>query len=632
MLSIPLRNMRLLTLIAFLITGNVFSQLGFCEGSKGDPIFHEDFGPGSGSGAPLAPGITSYTYVTGDPEDGEYTISSHTGRGNGSWHSYLPQNTISNGKALIVNAGFTSGQFYRTEVSGLCESTSYEFSAFLMNVYDAGSVDVCPGTGIPVNVRFEIWDETDSFKLAEGSTGDIAGTNNPYWDQYALTFRSQPGQNTVILKMFNNGDGGCGNDLAIDDIIFRSCGDLTEISSANNQSGELVACPVDVPITVDLTATPDNSVYTSHAFQWQQSQDRQNWQDIAGENGQNYTSPPLSTTTFFRTKVAEDPVNLSNNRCSSASEAFEVIVVETPAAPVSSGDKEVCEGEMIPELKVQVAADEEVNWYDASTGGELLKSNSAVFVPEEQGIYYAEPVKSNYQCAPGPRTAVELKIYPSPQVQDENLQLCANGQLQLDAGHGNYIYNWSSGESSRQITIRQPGNYSVEITNASGCSAVKNFEVNAVDVAEISEVISEGTTVIIEPANSGEFEYSLDGMNFQISNRFGNISGGIYTAYMRDLTQCATVAEEFPHIVVPEFITPNNDGLHDAFQLKGVEFFYSSEIRIYDRYGKILAAGNGAGFSWNGTYNGKPLPTDDYWYHIMIDSFEPIKGHFTLKR
>ena len=169
-----------------------YAQLGFCEGSKGDPIFHEDFE----AAAELPPGTTSYSYVNQDPQDGEYTVSNQIGNFITSWHSSLPPNTISNRNALIVNASFNSGRFYRTEISGLCENTTYEFSAFLMNVYDRSSM-VCENGGIPINVRFEIWDETDSNLLKEGNTGNIPSLNSPEWEQYALTFQTEPGQEAV---------------------------------------------------------------------------------------------------------------------------------------------------------------------------------------------------------------------------------------------------------------------------------------------------------------------------------------------------------------------------------------------------------------------------------------------------
>lgn len=617
-------------LIFCIISGNVFSQLNFCPGSKGDPIFHETFGSGSGTGSPLPAGVTNYTFVVGDPNDGQYTISSNIGQNNGSWHPYFPGTTISNGKALIVNADYTAGKFFETTISGLCEATTYEFSAFLMSVYDTSS-NVCEDGGIPINVKFQIWDQTNTSILAEGSTGDIANSSSARWTQKALTFRSQSGQNEVILKMYNNGEGGCGNDLAIDDIIFRSCGDLTEVSSSTVTGSFQKVCKENTPVSVDLTATPDGSVYSSHFFQWQESSDEVNWQNIPGANNRSYSRSSISETTYFRVKVAEDAVNLNDNFCSSASEPFAVLIAEIPLAPQSEGDVSICEGDMSIPLKVRSEADETIRWFERSTGGEVISTGNA-FVPSEEGTYYAEAVKTGFNCTPGPRTAVTLTVNSKPEVLDEVLQLCKGSQISLDADSGNYIYLWNTGESSQSIIIDQPGNYWVRITNASGCSGTKNFEIKPVEVAGISGIISEGTSVIIEAANPGTFEYSLDGFNFQLSNIFNYVSGGIYTAYVRDIAGCNTITERFPHIVVPPFITPNNDGYNDRFELNGVEFFSNSEIRIFDRYGKLLVSGNGENFSWDGTLNGRNLPSDDYWYHIFIDGFEPIKGHFTLKR
>lgn len=617
-------------IIFFLVSGNIFSQLEFCPGSKGDPIFHETFGSGSGTGAALPSGVTSYTYVSDIPySDGQYTITGNTGQNNGNWHS-LPATTVSNGKALIVNAAYTAGKFYETTISGLCEATTYEFSAFLMNAFNPSN-GACVDNEIPINVKFQILDQTGNVVLGEGSTGDIYSSVNPVWTQKALTFRSQPGQHEVILKMFNNGEGGCGNDLAIDDIIFRSCGDLTEVVSSSVAGDTQKVCKEDIPTTVELTASPDGSVYNSHYFQWQQSFDEVNWQDLPGENDRTYTNTSISESTFFRVKVAEDAVNLNDNFCSSASEPFAVLVAELPEAPESEGDVSICEDDPIPPLKVQPVTDETVRWYDNATGGEVLGTGPSYY-PSVAGTYYAEAVKIDFDCSPGPRTAVKFSIFERPEVEDEVFLLCQGNEISLDAGSGNYRYLWNTGEISQELGVTQPGKYSVEVTNAEGCSAIKNFEVQATDVPAVSKITSKGSDVIIEVQNPGTFEYSLDGLNFQFSNIFSNVSGGIYTAYVRDLNVCKTVSKEFPHIVIPQFITPNNDGWNDHFELKGVEFYNSSQIRIFDRYGKLLSSGSGANFSWDGTLNGKELPTADYWYHIFIDGFEPVRGHFTLKR
>lgn len=382
---------KLLLLCFFLVSPHISAQLGFCEGSKGDFIFHEDFGRGS-VGTALPAGVNSYNYVTGtDPEDGFYTISNSIGVTITSWHSNLPSTTISNGLALIVNADdINAGRFYQKAIPDLCEVTSYEFSAFLMNLYNKNN-GVCNFEDIPINVRFEIWDETNSRILKEGTTGDIASTATAKWEQYALTFQTEPGQDSVILKMFNEGVGGCGNDLAIDDIIFRSCGDLTEISSSSNAENPFYVCESETPSTLTLTATPDFSIYNQHNYQWQVSEDNVNWQNIPGETNEDFTTPEISKSKYYRVKVAEDAVNLNNNLCSKASKSFQINFYKVPPAPVSNGDKTICSNEGIPPLSVSVENGETVNWYDAEVNGNLLSEETISFILKKKGLITLRP-------------------------------------------------------------------------------------------------------------------------------------------------------------------------------------------------------------------------------------------------
>ena len=131
--------------------------------------------------------------------------------------------------------------------------------------------------------------------------------------------------------------------------------------------------------------------------------------------------------------------------------------------------------------------------------------------------------------------------------------------------------------------------------------------------------------------DTGDFEYSLDGILYQSSNMFINIDGGFYTVYVKERNGCGITSTTHLHFVIPNFFTPNNDGIHDTFNLKGIENYNSSEVFIFNRFGKLLKASYNRPFSWDGTFNNQLLPNSDYWYIIKIDSFI-FKGHFTLKR
>ncbi len=604
----------------------VYAQLGFCTGNSGDPIFNESFGTGTVNGPELAPGTTTYQYVGSTaPNDGQYTVSSTTNFYD--WHRTLdhtPSDT--NGKMLVVNADFTSGEFFRRTINGLCETTSYEFSAWLLNLLPASG---CGNSGIPINVKFQIWDITDLTLLASGDTGNIVGTNSPNWQQYGLTFQTLAGQTAVILKMINNGNGGCGNDLAIDDIVFKTCGDTIAIEDSQTNNAILI-CEQNAPIQAQLSAIPDFSIYTTHVYQWQESADGEIWTDILGETNQTYSTPALTITTFYRVKVAEDVVNLANPLCSSLSDIFKIHIVPQPESPFSNGNVRNCGGTN-ETISVNVPNNVIVNWYDAANGGNLLLGNSVSYDTVEAGTYYAEAVSSIGNCVSNTRTAINVSFLPSPQVEDEFLYICEGETKTLYANAPNNTYIWSTGDTTSQTMVNDPGIYSVIVTNGIGCSATKTITLTQIDTPIISSIASVGNNIIVTTFNSGEFEYSLDGITYQLSNTFFNAEGGLYTIYVRERNGCGVATQEYLHFLIPKFFTPNGDTKNELFILKGIEFYNQSEVYIFDRFGKLLISAKNTPFYWDGTSGNQKMPSADYWYIIRIDDQE-FRGHFALKR
>lgn len=148
--------------------------------------------------------------------------------------------------------------------------------------------------------------------------------------------------------------------------------------------------------------------------------------------------------------------------------------------------------------------------------------NSLIYQPLTPGIFYAEALKKE-GCTPGARTAIVFTTFNAPDVEDQILMICNEGSIYLDSGIANVQYNWSNGETGREILIASPGSYWVEITNPQGCMVVKKFQVTAVVKPEISEIVSEDKGITIITSYQGDFEYSLDGINYQKSNYFSPV-------------------------------------------------------------------------------------------------------------
>lgn len=255
-----------------------------CTGSLGDPTVTINFGEGVGIGPPLQSGSTTYPYNGNDcPNDGYYVINNKTSNCFGStWHTLNQDHTPgdNNGYMMIVNASVDQGTFYTFSVDNLCPNTTYEFAAYILNL-------IKPNAGCGVqskpNVTFRVETETGSL-IKSYSTGDIAESTSPQWNKYGFFFKSPANVSKVVLKLINNAPGGCGNDLALDDITFRPCGPTilagTSINSNQNVFQICEGASADYNFEANVS-----SGYENPAFLWQVDyHDGNGWNDIPNSN------------------------------------------------------------------------------------------------------------------------------------------------------------------------------------------------------------------------------------------------------------------------------------------------------------------------------------------------------------
>lgn len=183
------------------------------------------------------------------------------------------------------------------------------------------------------------------------------------------------------------------------------------------------------------------------------------------------------------------------------------------------------------------------------------------------------------------------------------------------------------------------GNYMVEVENEYGCITQKTIIVSTSPEPIIEEIILNLDSIeVLAQGHGGRLEYSLDGINWQSSNKFNGIQKGVsYTVYVRE-NGCAVISiPDVVYLNLPNFISPNGDGINDIWRPIGVNTSLDVRIQIFNRYGKIVYEAEGANaLNWNGTINNRPLPSDSYWYFIeYIDKKTVIKlkyqGYITIK-
>jgi gliding motility-associated-like protein len=387
---------------------------------------------------------------------------------------------------------------------------------------------------------------------------------------------------------------------------------------------------ITIPVASALTPNPicDSGTFTINATAT--SGATISWYDKATggtplATGSSFTTPVINTTTTYYVDAG----------CESNRKSVVAVVNKTPTTPaVASSNVSRCgPGSLNLQATTNVGF---ISWYTTETGGipVFTGNNFTTPVISSNTIYYAEA--SNNSCLNTNRTPVNISIYTPPVVTDEEVPLCQNQKIIIDAGISGMTYLWSTGATTQTIEVSTGGTYTVDITSPApeGCTSKKTIKVDEHEIPQIDRIDVNGTRVVIYLKKEQDyFEYSVDGTNFQDSNVFYDVPGGLQTAYVREKSGCGDTVKNFVVLVFPAFFTPNNDTFNDLWEVTGMENYPQAQVTIFDRYGKLLAQLSISRMSWDGTFNKTPLPASDYWYALKIDNTQPVlRGHFSLKR
>ncbi|WP_395042811.1 choice-of-anchor L domain-containing protein [Flavobacterium sp.] len=234
---------------------------------------------------------------------------------------------------------------------------------------------------------------------------------------------------------------------------------------------------------------------------------------------------------------------------------------------------------------------------------------------------------------------IELNVntFDPPNFEDSILYLCNLSPINLEIATGFSSYNWTNGDNDNSTTITVPGIYLVTVTDANGCEKTKRFEVLASGIATITSInvidfngLNNSAEVIL--SGLGDYEYSIDGVNYQANSVFTSLFPAEYIIYVKDIHFCGIVQQSFIILDYPRYFTPNGDGINDFWKIENLINLSNSKLSIFDRFGKLIISYTEYSQGWNGTLNELELPSTDYWFVLTLNNGKTIKGNFSLKR
>ncbi|MEO7530461.1 MAG: hypothetical protein ABIS69_03585, partial [Sediminibacterium sp.] len=350
----------LLCLCVCIGTGTSALGQGVCASSALAPVYSQTFGTSATSTTKKDStgfGIsTKYTF-SNSLADGQYMITPRVqNAGKADWAVGADHTGNTNGNMYLINAGKPpSGPvdlFFSTQVDNLCPGSVYSFSAWLVNVNTASkTVPICgtfgPGGTIPAKVTFNI-KNTSGTILQTYTTPDLPLTAStavaPNWQQYGFQFTLPAGTTSLVLEM-RDALGGlasyCGNDFAVDDILFSAC---TPTATITLSSASTICSGTSTTINSSII----NSPYSNPAYQWQKSTNAGlTWNNI-GTPGTSANSFPIANAAvadggMYRVIVGPDVSSLSSASCTTASNNITLTVNQSPSVNISSASP-ICSG------------------------------------------------------------------------------------------------------------------------------------------------------------------------------------------------------------------------------------------------------------------------------------------------
>ena len=224
------------------------------------------------------------------------------------------------------------------------------------------------------------------------------------------------------------------------------------------------------------------------------------------------------------------------------------------------------------------------------------------------------PNLTDVNCSTNQLCSLNLNNSSNSTITDVNFDLNTDlNCVVVDNANGNHS-NWV------------PASFSNYVESPDEC---RDF----IPVDSLENVI--GTSYTLPMLNNGNYFTETNGIGASLNS--GDVITSTQTIYIFNETTCNSNESSFEVIInnndyfIPKYFTPNNDGANDVWQVYD-RLNLINNICIYNRHGKLLKFLPNNTSAWDGTFNGELLSSGSYWYEVVLNSREILRGYFALKR
>ncbi|WP_343690996.1 hypothetical protein, partial [Chitinophaga sp.] len=476
-----------------------------CSGGDAEmPGFTENFGalPTNTSRMAYSPS-SAITYIyspSGDPADNYYAISNNTHL-KGDWITTPDHTGNSRGGMLVANSGFTKSTFFQKQVDGLCRGSVYNFSAWFINA-DSSLVmtNTCASGFIYAGVTFQILNAANTSQVLASFRTYAVSPNfaKATWQRFGGSFTVPSGVSSVIVRIVNNFPGGCGNDIAVDDIQFSYCSPIINASILGSASNLKEVLCEGVPTTLVSSYTPTN-YFTNPAYQWEMSDDggvswfnvpfgTANKDTLVIHEGELKGTKDVAADYLFRVRIFENGSSAAT--CAAPSSSVKITILPMPVLNLTKS--QICVGGTV-ELQASGGYDY-FKWSDTSYVG----PDRHVTVLSDTTIkvygYVTYGIDGGKTCVDSNSATIKKDDKPIVQIAASDTSLCLGSRVTLSvadaldpAGDPTKSITWYRGTS---VATGQ------QMTDYDNMTAMLNYTTQTMADTSFFVVVVNGTCTV----------------------------------------------------------------------------------------------------------------------------------------
>jgi len=245
-------------------------------------------------------------------------------------------------------------------------------------------------------------------------------------------------------------------------------------------------------------------------------------------------------------------------------------------------------------------------------------------------VYQPTPLKADF-------TVSNVKCHGA---DDGGIKVLASG------GIPPYTFRWNDTVTLQTLTDLYAGNYTVTITDFNNCKLAADTVVTQPDKMKLllkAEGVScfaltDAKIDLSVSGGAGNYVYNWNiGATTQDLN---DLNSGTYAVSVTDANNCTDTASVYLEssdaecIFVPNSFTPNGDGTNDTWMIKNVNLYPKTMVSVFNKWGnKVFESTKGYTEPWDGTSDGRQLPSDTYYYVIdFANGKPPVNGPITIVR